>query len=154
MLFHTSNRYVINNYYHAYLNIHVTVSDTTTENNFSVQIFYNLTDSTLQCKFQGHVYEVQWYLILAYYVDLYNQHRYLDTFAFQLGLGNQYHQSTIQATNLINGYTNELTIVSGFAPFGLYRCAAVTGNSYHHSADISTCKLKTGNYKKFNISVC
>ena len=128
---------------HAYLNIHVTVSDTRTENNFSVQIFYNSTDSSLQCKFQGHAYEVQWYLISAY-IDPYERYLVTYDFPFQLDLGNQYHQSTIQATNLENGYTNKLTIVSGFAYFGPYRCVTVTGNSYY-SAEISTCKFKTGN---------
>ena len=120
-------------------------ADTITENNSFVQIFYNSTDSSLQCKFQGHAYEVEWYLILAY-VDIY-QYRYLDTYdlEFQLGLGNQYHQSTIQATNLENGYTNELTIVSGFAPCDLYGCVAITDNSRHHSDVISTCKLTTKN---------
>ena len=101
------------------------------------------------------MYEVEWYLILAYVHAYPYQYQNLDTHnvAFQLGLGNQYHQSTIQATNLENGYTNELTIVSGRAPFGLYICTAVTGNSRHNSDVISTCKLKIGNYKNLKL-VC
>ena len=119
---------------------HITVSDASIERNFSAaQVLYNSTDSTLQCKFQGHVYEVVWYLDLAY------PDRYfvpdVVTYSFQLGSGNQYHQSTIQGTNLENYYINELAIINGSAPFGPYRCVAITGNSIHHSDDIiSTCK--------------
>ena len=100
------------------------------------------------------MYEVQWYLILAYVLGHPYQYRHLDVYdiPFQLGLGNQYHQSTIQATNLENGYTNELTVVSRRAPFGLYRCTAVTGNSNHDSDVISTCKVKIGNYKNLKLA--
>ena len=149
----TGNTMLSIKFCHACLNIHVTVSDTIIENNFSIQIFYNSTDSSLQCKFQGHVYEVQWYWISQHVYTRYYGYLLTHDSAFPLDLGNQYHQSTIQATNLENGYTNKLTIASGFALFGVYRCTAVTGNSHHHSADISTCKFKTGNYKKL-ILVC
>ena len=119
---------------------HITVSDAPIERNFSAaQILYNSTDSTLQCKFQGHVYEVVWYLVLAY-ANLHSASD-VDAFSFQLGLGNQYHQSTIQGTNLKNYYINELAIISGSAPFGPYGCIAITGNSVHYSDDISTCKI-------------
>lgn len=124
------------------MNANITVSDISTESNFSAQIIYNSTDSTLQCKFQGYVHKVEWYLSLAYaHIE-----PYLGVNAVLLGLGNQYHQSTIQATNLKNHYVNELTIINGSAPFGPYRCVALTGNSYHRSADLSICKLETCNY--------
>lgn len=106
-------------------------------------------DSTLQCKFQGYVHNVEWYLFLPYYYvnnELYQILGVYYAYAVQLGLGYQYHQSTIQATNLENYYVNELTIINGSAPFGPYRCAAVIGDSYHHFADISTCKLKICNF--------
>ena len=119
----------------------VTLSDASIERYFSAaQILYNSTDSTLQCKFQGRVYEVMWYLYLAYADSDYIPDVY--AYSFQLGLGNQYHQSTIQGTNLENYYINELVIINGSAPFGPYGCAAITGNSVHYSDDIiSTCKI-------------
>jgi hypothetical protein len=130
---------------HKYINTCtciVTVSDTSTENNFSVQLVYDSTDSTLQCKFQGYVLEVVWYLILTA-ASIYLDEVYIRSDIVKLGLGNQYRQSTIQATDLENYYVNELTIVNGPAPFGLYYCVTFTDNSNYHSAElISTCKLK------------
>ncbi len=128
---------------------HVIISDTSTENNFSVQLVYDSTDSTLQCKFQGYVYEVVW-LFFKVYVLFDPMAYFLRTYVreFQLRLGNQYHQSTIKSTDLENYYVNKLTIVNGSAPFGPYGCAATTGSNYYSSAGISTCKLnKIGNYE-------
>ena len=121
----------------------IAVSDASIERNFSAaQILYNSTDSTLQCKFQGHVYEVVWYLYLTY-ADLYYIVPVVYAYSFQLGLGNQYHQSTIQGTNLENYYINELTIINRSAPFGPYGCVAITDNLFldQYSDVISTCKI-------------
>lgn len=116
------------------------------------EIFYNPMDSTVQCKFQGYVYEVRWYLHLPYFYHLGIRDR-----IFQLHWGDQYHQSTIQATNVKNYYVNELTILNGSAHFGLYSCSVPVrvrlGFYYSDSTGISICKLDR-QLDNIIISVC
>ena len=127
----------------CHFTLQTTVTDSTSiDRNTPPEIHYNSTDFTLQCKFQGCVSEVQWYLFLSYAT---NSH--INDQRFPLHWGDQYHQSTIQATNLENYYVNELTIINGSAHLGPYICSAVVGSSHYQSTGISICKLKTGNYK-------
>ena len=129
-----------------------TVTDRSTDHKTPPEILYNSTSSTLQCKFQGYVYEVQWYLVLAEATGLHYLER--GDHIFQLRWGDQYHQSTIQATNLENYYVNELTIINGSAHFGPYRCDIyVRRSGYYYPAGSSICKLKTGKYNNI-ISAC
>ena len=137
---------IINNYIEVEAETNTIVIDTSMELNAPPEILYNSTDFTFQCKFQGYVSEVLWYLISAFATGSYS----LDIHDGPLQLldFSQYHQSTLQATSLENYYVNKLTIINESAHFGPYSCYVSPDNSgYYYSTGSSICKLKTGTLK-------
>ena len=117
--------------------------DTSVQSYFVSQIYYNSTESKLQCELKGYAQDVLWYI----YAVIDDWH-VIGTFVS----GSQYNQSTIQATNVENCYISELTIIDGNAPFGPYVCLALTDTSYYyHSIPVSTGKTILSKFSHMHI---